>query len=69
MKLMKYAILLGIPFTGMFPAVFFTQGVVLNWATMSVFQLGLNTVLFSSLGKRMIGLPEILPGSYKERLV
>jgi len=66
MKLLKWGIFLGIPFTGMFPAVGNRQAVVLNWATMSVFQMGLTYAFMSKLGKRLV--PEMLPGSQMERL-
>lgn len=67
MKLLKWGIFLGIPFTGMFPAVRDRQAVVLNWATMSVFQLGLTYAFMSNLGKRIV--PEVLPGSHMEKLI
>jgi hypothetical protein len=67
MKLLKWGIFLGIPFTGMFPAVGDRQAVVLNWATMSVFQMGLTYAFMSNLGKRIV--PDVLPGSHMERFL
>ena len=67
MKLLKWGIFLGIPFTGMFPAVGDRQAVVLNWTTMSVFQMGLTYAFMSNLGKRIV--PEVLPGSQMERFI
>lgn len=65
MKFFQYGVWLGIPITGTFPAVRLRQAVVLNWATMSVFQLGFTYIFLSKLGRWLV--PEVLPGSYMER--
>jgi YidC/Oxa1 family membrane protein insertase len=61
-KYMKYLVFLGIPVTSTFPA-----AIVLNWTMMSVFQLGINSLVYTRTGRKLIGIPQYLPGSILEK--
>ena len=61
-KYLKYLTFLGIPITSSFPA-----AIVLNWFIMSAFQLAINSVVYTKTGKRIIGIPQYLPGSMLEK--
>lgn len=61
-KYFKYFTFIGIPITSSFPA-----GIVLNWVVISVFQLMVNSLLYTHKGKKLLGIPQYLPGSILEK--
>ena len=63
MKYVKYLTFIGIPITASFPS-----AIVLNWFIMSFFQLLINSVVYTRTGKRIIRIPQYLPGSMLEKL-
>lgn len=63
-KMMKYIVFLGIPLTGSF-----ASALTLNWLTISMFQHMLHFCFFSQFGKKMLNLPDVLPGTHLERMV
>lgn len=61
-KYFKYLVFLGIPITSTFPS-----AIVLNWFMMSIFQLTINTLVFTRTGMKLLGIPKYLPGSILEK--
>lgn len=61
-KYFKYLVFFGIPITSTFPS-----AIVLNWFMMSIFQLSINTLVFTKAGMKLIRLPKYLPGSILEK--
>jgi len=51
------------PITATFPSVGSTQAIVLNWFIMSGFQLSVNSLVYTKVGRKILQLPEVLPGS------
>jgi YidC/Oxa1 family membrane protein insertase len=62
LKYLKYFVFLGIPVTSTFPA-----AIVLNWTMMSVFQMTINSLVYSRIGRKILKIPQYLPGSILEK--
>ncbi|CAG9318454.1 OXA1_2 [Blepharisma stoltei] len=62
-KFMKYFTLLTIPVSGLMPA-----AIVLNWFIMSFFQLICSSLVYTKTGRKLLTIPEILPGSHTDKI-
>jgi YidC/Oxa1 family membrane protein insertase len=61
-KYLKYGAFLGFPITSSFPA-----AIVLNWFFMSFFQIIINSLIYTRLGRKLLKIPQYLPGSILEK--
>ncbi|CAG9312947.1 OXA1_1 [Blepharisma stoltei] len=62
-KNLKYFAFLGIPVSMTMPS-----AIVLNWFIMSFFQLIINSLVYTKTGRKIIRIPEVLPGSLQDKL-
>lgn len=62
-KYLKYFAFLSLPISSTFPA-----GIVLNWLIMSLFQLTCNALVYTKTGRKLLRIPEYLPGSLLDRM-
>lgn len=62
-KYMKFLPFLAIPVSSTFPS-----AIVLNWFMMSSFQVFCNSFVYTQAGRKLLNIPEYLPGSMMEKL-
>mmetsp|Transcript_1881 Transcript_1881/g.4097 ORF Transcript_1881/g.4097 Transcript_1881/m.4097 type:complete len:106 (-) Transcript_1881:10683-11000(-) len=63
-KYFKFFVFLSLPITSTMPA-----AIVLNWTIMSLFQLSVNMLTFTQRGRKILKMPDYLPGSLLEKFV
>mmetsp|Transcript_1879 Transcript_1879/g.4068 ORF Transcript_1879/g.4068 Transcript_1879/m.4068 type:complete len:101 (-) Transcript_1879:10683-10985(-) len=61
-KYFKFFVFLSLPITSTMPA-----AIVLNWTIMSLFQLSVNMLTFTQRGRKILKMPDYLPGSLLEK--
>ena len=62
-RYMKYTTFFTVPISSTFPS-----AIVLNWFVMSAFQLSCNILVYSSRGRKLMRIPDFLPGTHLEKI-